>query len=99
MPGAQALLAPGKRQDARARAVFIPKLLSVSRASQLGPGPGFHFQGWYFFLPLAGQGEVEKTHILWPLAPFELILLPLAGFATGVQATNTGHGRENSQVI
>lgn len=58
-------------------------------------GPGSHFQGWCFSLPLAGQGEVEKANAVWPTASFELILLPLAGSATrvDVQATDAGHGR------
>ena len=54
--------------------------------------------GIFSFL-LLDKEKWKKPMLLWPSAPFELILLPLAGFATGVQATNTSHGRENSQVI
>lgn len=97
MPGAPELRAPpSEMQDVSVRALFIPKPFSVLRASQLGPGPGSHFQSWYFFPPsFCWTRRSGKNQCCFGphSASFELIFLPLAGSAMRVQAMNAGHGR------
>ena len=77
--------------------MFIPKsFLVLALRPGAGRWPGSHSQGWCSSIPLAGQGEVEKKKpvLPWPSASLELIFLPLAGSAPGVdeQATHAGQG-------